>query len=74
MSSANWQPVLVTQKLRHFRKVRHVFISWYHQLHVQICVVKHIWREISVGVRHIQLIYDTIKLFLKVQAIFEVLG
>ena len=73
MGSANWQPVLVPLMFRHFTKVRPVSISWYHQPHVYMRVVRHIWREIGVVIWNILVVHDTIKLLLKFRVIFEVL-
>ena len=66
-------PYLSLKKLRHISKVSPVSIYWYRQLHVQICVVKHIWREIGVGLCHIQVVDDAIKLFLKVRVVFKII-
>ena len=71
--TADWYPVLVPQTLRHFSKYRTLSISWYHQLHVQMRVVKHIWSEVGISLRYIQVVDDVITLLLKFQVIFEVL-
>ena len=73
MRSDDWQPVLVPQTLFYFSKVRPISIYWYHQLHVKIRVVKHIWREIGVGLWHIRVVDDVIKLLLKARVVLEVL-
>ena len=70
----DWHPILVPQTLCNLRKVRPVYISWYWQIHVQINAVKHIWHEIGISLQYIWVVDDVIKLLLKVQVVFRVLG
>ena len=73
LGSDDWHPILFHQTICHFSKVRPISISWHCRLHVQIRVVKHIWREIVVSLQHMQVFDDVIKLLLKLRVVFRVL-
>ena len=49
---SNWNPILVPQTSYHLIKLRSISIYRYGKLHVQVCVIIHIWGEVLVILCH----------------------